>query len=496
MPTVTSPTTTSAMTTSSSKSHVGLDYINRFPVEILAEIFSHTLPPRGGSRSVKSSLVLIHVCKRWRGVAFGCQRLWRHLTISLPTTSLAPADQTNVFYLIYLWCAALRSPTLAIHFQLPMYASRQSGRILLGIALRFSKCIRELDFPQHYLDFVQIAQYLPPTVDTLTLVSETDPQQRGKLVDYRALFESCRSLRKLNIWLEPGSFNGPAPFRFPWGQLTHIIIASSITATVWRQMLSVCKYAQLCSFKVEEITQSYERERYILEVESNPPITLPNLHTFAVYIVRLVVYPSIDWFPKLELPALTKFAFHQGTDHDPCFAELSAECLSSLKRIVGIKSLRVLSLAYVHMYIEHFIEILNKTPHLRELNLDCNLADYDPLSLSMTVPRQISDPSAPPILIPELETLLICCCLSTTEWPAGNFSLTELIEMVRSRMRNRSSYPLYDVVLKFENTNPALSEWVEDALEFYSEDVRRTIRIQLDPLHTFVPRVEAFRDED
>ncbi|KAF8887394.1 hypothetical protein BD779DRAFT_1527893 [Infundibulicybe gibba] len=466
----------------------------------------------------KSPLVLTRVCRQWRAVAFGCQRLWKHLTISIPTPRLDRPTALKVYILIYLWTIAARSPSLSVHFEFPgdersgsIMPDAESASALLSIARRFSDRIREFSFPAGcYLDFTRVARDLPPALDTLSLYSKADPPtpgrptacskadgqdaQQGGPVDC-SVFDSCRSLRKLKLWLEPGSFDGPKPFDFPWEQLTHIIITSPVTATVWRQIMSRCKYAQLCSFEIEKMKKPHERERYIAEVESNPPIILPNLHTFAVSLARIAVYPPIDWLPKLELPALAKFTFHQATFRPPEVTDLSDESLVSLKRILSAKSLRSLSLAYVHMPVAHFIEILTRTPHLRELNLDCNLVDYDPLCLALTVPPQVSDSRVPPALVPELETFMICCSDYTTELPYCNFTLTKLIEMTVSRIRNRPLYPLHDVVLKFEGTcscwEPPSADF-DSVLELFNDDVRQTIYTTLDSLDTFVPRVDMY----
>ncbi|KAF8886326.1 hypothetical protein BD779DRAFT_1729880 [Infundibulicybe gibba] len=463
------------------KPNIGVDdSISRFPVEILTEIFCHTLLPlREAPHSRNPPL-----------------RLWRNLTLFLPRARLSPLAERNVHYLIRLWRFALRSPTLAIHVELPgdkrsdsiTVPNAGSGLQLFRIVRCFSYYIRELSFPAgYYLDFAQIAKDLPSALDTLSLYSKVDLQQR-RPTDC-SIFDSCRSLRKLKLWLERGSFDAPTLFHFPWEHLTHLIIASPVNATNWRKIMARCKSAQLCSFNVDWSEEPRGLDRYM---ESNPPIVLPHLHTFSISFGCTAATPGTNWFAKLKLPALVKFSFHGIASHFPAASDLSMEYLASLRHIPNTKSISSLSLVHIRIPITHVLDALRSMPRLRELHLCCNRMDYNPFFLALAVPPHKHDEPARVPLIPELETLLILFPHSATERRWCNF--TGSLKVMVSCVRNRPLYPLCEIMLKFESTcghNILAAEEIREMLELYGYDVGRTIftKNSLDPP---IPRVDMY----
>ncbi|KAF8886325.1 hypothetical protein BD779DRAFT_1801026 [Infundibulicybe gibba] len=368
-------------------------------------------------------------------------------------------------------------PTLALRPEIP-----HPGHLCQVIgrqALWFSRVKRRIRIAtlqnQCYLDFAQIAKDLPLALDTLSLYSKVELWQR-RPTDC-SIFNTCRSLRKLKLWFGYGSLDDPKLLPFPWEQLTHLIITSRVSATHWRKIMARCKSVQLCSFNVDWITgEPRELGRYISEVESNPPIILPHLHTFAIFFESAAAPPNNNWFAKLELPALVKFSFHQSASHLSTARALSTEYLASLQRFLNTKSLRSLSLAYVHIPITRLLDTLRNMPHLRELHLSCDKLDYDPFFLALTeLPHTPVAPTRVP-LVPELEMLLILFHHTT----AGRrrCDVVGLFEITASCTRNRPHYPLSEIMLKFEGTcghSMLAAEEVREMLELYNYDVGQTI---------------------
>ncbi|KAJ6455155.1 hypothetical protein C8R45DRAFT_881721 [Mycena sanguinolenta] len=127
-----------ALSKNNSQNTTCLPPLRRIPFEILAEIFSWTLPPRSeGPLGInKSPWLLTHVCSHWRAVAVSKSSLWSPLCIDFalkPHYSLAMV-RTQIE----------RARTLRIRFYGARYRALRPQVDMLELLLQHSSMWEEL----------------------------------------------------------------------------------------------------------------------------------------------------------------------------------------------------------------------------------------------------------------------------------------------------------------------------------------------------------------
>jgi hypothetical protein len=139
--------------------------------------------------------------------------------------------------------AKSRGSSLALWFKSKVYDSPFLADLILPHSKHYRHLNLRVPLPQNFLSLAESGIEMFGQLESLILVDlDSDPGPRLVKV-----FRFAPNLRKLSIAMENYS---PSLFTFPWGQLTHVIMADSISTVMWSIILKQCISIQLGSFSL------------------------------------------------------------------------------------------------------------------------------------------------------------------------------------------------------------------------------------------------------
>ncbi|KAK7061219.1 F-box domain-containing protein [Favolaschia claudopus] len=213
--------------------------IRTLPVEILSEIFLHTLgeATQYGNSHIRAAYRVSHVCSEWRHVAATTAQLWTGpITLYFDRTWTEPEDATYAAGLRE-WLARSASVSIPFTLQLPWVNLQNSMNLrTLEEVVHVASRWRSLQFngPGHRaLSF--LGQFKSDSLLCLEELELWTTTQDEEMVDPTNIqcFSAAPKLRKLSI-------NASCRVPMPWAQLTALTLRSISTSDALANILNRC----------------------------------------------------------------------------------------------------------------------------------------------------------------------------------------------------------------------------------------------------------------
>ncbi|KAK7008214.1 F-box domain-containing protein [Favolaschia claudopus] len=268
------------------------------PNEIVSEFFVAFMPPYPQCSPLLgrgSPLILSHICRKWRNIAFATPALWRAISLDPLRSKAALPHAVNLFMTSLILA---RSCPLSMNLQ----SRACAADAMLAQALE-NQCGR--------LEHLEIHDFAPPQ-----FLDHPFPILRTlKLGSTRGLDEGNSTpmvaplLRKVSILCDgPGNFGGPT---VPWAQLT-VLSIKWITveqcAAVLRRLVNIVH----CRLRVTAFAHRFGQHN-----SGSDSIYFPNMH---LQFLESLIFegppccPRITWalLSSLTAPALKKLQLCRG----------------------------------------------------------------------------------------------------------------------------------------------------------------------------------------
>ncbi|KIK02673.1 hypothetical protein K443DRAFT_121820 [Laccaria amethystina LaAM-08-1] len=233
--------------------------VRQIPPEVLSQIFWHCLYPTPledeytiSKPMERMCRTLSHVCHSWREVAVNDSCLWNNLELDSNNSKDDYKDrsdwrrQTKILLDCSTLCferAKSRSSSLALWFKSRVYDSPFLADLILPHSKHYRHLNLRVPLPQNFLSLAKPGVEMFGQLESLILVDlDSDPGPRLVKV-----FRSAPNLCKLSTAMENYS---PSLFTLPREQLTHVIMADSISTVMWSIILKQCISIQLGSFSL------------------------------------------------------------------------------------------------------------------------------------------------------------------------------------------------------------------------------------------------------
>ncbi|KAJ7511986.1 hypothetical protein B0H11DRAFT_1953784 [Mycena galericulata] len=393
-----------------------LSPIRQIPAEILAHIFTYCLKENLHSYSILSShtatMVLTHVCARWRAVALATPRLWENMSLRLKENMgrnvpsfLPEVLQRSLPHELFV---DINVPPLATNSQLEDILPLIDRAKTLKLKLPDS-CLRPLlTLTASNLLRLQTLHLFAPEYPWSEWPEERGPPEVVRATDFIPAFSALPSLRNLIVSLPLL----PQPVetfvaQYPWSQLTYLNLGLPLNIATARYILRLC--TNLVDGTLWRVLGS-DADTMSFEVTA-----LVHLRSFLFRFEDNHDWSHHALFNSFALPALR--ALHiddRRTSVTPVLVDLHSRSGFSLQE---------LTLEYSTLTAAQLIAFLQKTPTLRELRLvHCNSITnelFDALTSRLFSGR--------PLLLPSLTRIELECSINP-EW-----SVDILADMIESR---------------------------------------------------------------
>ncbi|PPQ96907.1 hypothetical protein CVT26_005892 [Gymnopilus dilepis] len=446
--------------------------IRRLPQEIVQEIAAHLIIPRHNLLSARDSLVsMSHVCTGWRKALTSMPRLWARFGIE--TVKIArPHYQAQLEKAVLEYSARSHPFPLDIRISLadlemPSTRHERSHQFLLWLICDWTSVdrVRQLHITSFRLLDILSEELRDPanftSLERLALVSgrSTRPsmfRQFSENTDWGNLFMNAPKLQRLSVDNKTGEyFQG---MHFPFHQITHLFLGSSLSFGSWTTLLSKLSALKLGWFSLHN------------EVPS----------TNVVWENHLLQHLTIT-LEDYEVYLLCANFIHDGYLPDMSHAEFVIPSSrawysrgSSVPSTPGVP-LRHLSLFFnEESPVENILAILRNSPEVRTLELGLSASQWGRLLIDLKLNEQVHDEQ----VLPMLDTLVIQASVptDTLSWKGTYFEgkiCNELVEMVQSRTmpagtRSTPLHTLYLLVVQHPDYQ-ALVDDAETTLSSYRE---------------------------
>ncbi|RDB30377.1 hypothetical protein Hypma_007058 [Hypsizygus marmoreus] len=280
--------------------------INKFPPEILAQIFLFCLPSKPSGLSNRTAPInLIWVCGFWRDLAVNTPELWASLELARVRGCFP-----DVNALLGGWADLSRNRPMSLTYNFPSDHEAQST-VLLPSLIPLAPRLRELNFtirPDNYVPLLMaLSRRGLPLLESLTL--------SGYITVGTSFFQgpqymnlsSCGSLHTLSIESIPitpqSTYNVSntwfATILVPWRQITCLrIIDSTLNATEVVEVLVMCDALEEC-----ELLTGCARYNHTTQITT--PIVLPHLKRLTLRSDDIDTRNGVTYIlNSLTLPAL------------------------------------------------------------------------------------------------------------------------------------------------------------------------------------------------
>ncbi|KAJ7113992.1 hypothetical protein C8R44DRAFT_855803 [Mycena epipterygia] len=384
------------LTTYHAQNKAILSPLRRMPLEVLAEIFSWTLPPirdilnRRRFDAKDSPWVLTHVCCRWRTIALSIPSLWSLVVISGSRMSANPLSLVKT--------QIQRAHTLKIHFYgHEKHASRPQIEMFQLLAEHSSR----------WEEFrVNLTSDLFPLLACL----------RHRLASLRRLWiqwdgrgssvtaQSIDCFQGASCLVDAGICNDHrVSFLLPAHQLTHYDLNGS-----WEMHRGILKLAP--NLIVASITLDSDREPW---GEVIGILRLQRLHTLDPEILNFI-----------KAPALTEIALYVNNNHD----------LAHLEPFVARSGCTLGRLSLQGRLTAHLAtHVLPKYPSITELVMTVDTSSSYNMTNAFISHLTIPNPAASTAISPQLSEI----SFAFTDDSSCDYSL--YLRMLRSRWKPDSS---------------------------------------------------------
>ena len=320
--------------------------IYAIPPEVLAEIFTHTLPIDHDTpiSSHAAPMLLAQVSRNWRNTAISHSNLWSSFTIELGE----PIHPCCILLLL-LWLKRSSSQQLSITVSMHTFGSPLSSdtseivKSILNILSEHSNRWKRLSLalPGSNHLFSDLGASNAPNLQHLSFRLGNWSSEES--LDINGFIKSAPAVREL-VWSSKSSCtswdaphdSGILNLQILWHNLRDVILDTSITLKTALDVLHQCH--RIVKFDLRHFSDSPElhednREQY----STQHPFHLIHLETFTIYQLTLDCgFPAL--LDRLTCPNLRHFAFACG------FLELVAWPQSSFQSLLARSGSRLHSL--------------------------------------------------------------------------------------------------------------------------------------------------------
>ncbi|KAF9051836.1 hypothetical protein BJ165DRAFT_919219 [Panaeolus papilionaceus] len=381
------------------------------PIEILGEIFAHTLPNDGrrfySPNPHEAPLLLCHICRLWRNLTLKNGVLWANVSLSDQIRWNKPCYPSifDVFsQQAKLWQDGSKSGIVSLEIDvrgftgsLPASKEEDSkereswGSLVRSILLSNTRRLRTLHIndPSRLLVKQAIWNNSFPALSVLHIEMEqplltdfSEPEEDAIIVT------NVPSLRKVFLQLN----NAVSSFEFPWVQLTHLVIDKPMAFIAFYNLLNQATLLEQLSVGLDLITL----------IESTLDLkVIPRLRQLS-----MTIYSTSNQtiFTPFEFPALSSLFIRSDPWTTTAFDTPFFRWDTPLKTYLlhnRFSLLRSLTLGYQIISTPVLLRILATTPLLEILKMDSANLNHQELFEAITF--------TPPdhTLIPKLHTLHI-----------------------------------------------------------------------------------------
>ncbi|KAJ7111838.1 hypothetical protein C8R44DRAFT_254014 [Mycena epipterygia] len=386
----------------------------RLPDDVVAEIFTASLPYDRNSilSGVESPLLLCHICRTWRSLAFMTPRLWASLHI------VAPSDSSKIGRLndtVNLWFSRSGVLPLSISIVRPHPASDCDISMLLKTLIHYSPRWHRmrfvLDSPSSFEPLAALSSRDLPSLESV--VVEGFQAYGFDDVDWSFIsFLGTTSLRSVSLTQVVD------PFRFPlsWDRLCHLSLqVGYVAANQVLNLLRRCLNLETC------ILSGGTTGNEVLV-----PCHMEHLRQLSI---STQWYDMPNFFGNLVLPKLRTLEYTSQHNNSLLFIPL----------LHAPNCVRHLSLNMQYMPItDDLVDCLRLVPMLHELCLDgepirrmeggWHIADDEFLTHLTPTIEDFDD-----TICPELRSIRLLDFYALSD--------TTLLEFVQARLLSRSGHP-------------------------------------------------------
>ncbi|EAU93572.1 hypothetical protein CC1G_02802 [Coprinopsis cinerea okayama7 len=413
------------------------------PAELIAEIFELCLPDNFDSARAGPDfypMCLTHVCSSWRRLAQNTPSLWTMLRLSRHDFPSRPFDSVVeelwITQLLY-WLGNSKNLPISLSIRFPR--TRNYDSLLRPVVAylrptRWTKLMDVISTNAHrfrYLDFfgyglleeispLKVASSAPFT-SLEVLRCELHDAHHGpssRTTPWEPL-GNAPNLRKLLLDAPHPSFCLSWFGKVSWESITHVSFRAELTHPDVYELLSKARALQECELAIGDH----------FEEASEVEIDLPHLRRFDLQFAK---GSSFEFFRNVNLPSLKKFALRQSVEHSD-WSTINTIGLGRQHLFSQFGDLESLTIGYIPFTANDLLDLLRTTPKITELELDCNIRDYD------TFLENFQDHT----LLPTLTKFgLYVDTLPGPDLPPGGplkFSPALLAELVRTRPTIQSS---------------------------------------------------------
>ncbi|KAJ7766676.1 hypothetical protein B0H16DRAFT_1366748 [Mycena metata] len=192
------------------------------PLEILAEIFLHSLPNDEFISPGLSSapLVLCGVCSCWREVALSTPRLWNSLVLDMPLAR----KRTAYVELYQSWLSRARSTPISLALQDADDGALPSTVLpLLQTVARLSPQWRNIDVDLG-ANLAKILFSSEGDIDPFPLLEKLGISRHNSVAQTNLTISFCDAPKLREIFAP--AYNALLPMLFPWAQITRVRIGN------------------------------------------------------------------------------------------------------------------------------------------------------------------------------------------------------------------------------------------------------------------------------
>jgi hypothetical protein len=403
--------------------------IRRLPPELLAEIFTYTLPDNRIPDHKLSPMLLCQVSTTWRQVALSHPELWdgiqSPLTLPLPECAIPPPEVFAKVMETWFTRSHSRLISLSLCFRQWRVLKKQSfAPCIVNTILRYAHRFKDLAMAvvtrEEFDSLISIPHDQFKALETLSLCIQ-HPSDDWTAENPIKVFQSS-PLRKVSLDINAPELS--SCILLPWGQLTHLDILDShqmLSITDWRDVMQRCTSLIEASFSVEG--------------GADPGIQLRTITNFDhLRSLLLVVYAPGDLgslFRGFHVPTLEHL--HLFTSYAFRWEPLPLGCP------INTSTLRTLTLSGITIPSESLFAVLRSANRLEILKLSLeeqrNVLPGQTSIMFLLVEALTITPDvsiADAILLPHLQTLLTF---------HTDLERSPSPELYASMVKSRTSYP-------------------------------------------------------
>ncbi|KIM43913.1 hypothetical protein M413DRAFT_371174 [Hebeloma cylindrosporum] len=487
----------------------------RLPVDVLQEVFLHTLPTRHNALMdpQECPLLLTRICRGWRSIALSIPQLWASIHIPVPPIAKCDPprwDLTNYLDLpkefrvftfsslkvyattISNWLGRSGASPLSITLYNPRSSStpKEHYEIIINSFLQFANRWKNLILDTYSLYLGPIAQLTAsdvPILESLTMHDTAHISNNDPLMWSRSELVKSPSLKRIDYTPVTDRF---ADFPLNWGQLTDLKLSNTpsewghpnLIATLSDIILVLSRSPRLISFHAQS---RILRDSDVGIPSSISSLPLPNLQKLVYHDVGNNCRPL---FELLNVPSLLHLEFI------PLDGSRQTVLPIFLPRVAGT----LLTLTTSHALFEpnHF-PILSQCQKLTSIIIkrpvSISLGPCSPLPPhclndifleNLTLPTDRSDRLAPALEVLECKV-------------GGNFSDAALLKFIKAKQLRRDIAKLKRISIVFSTPGPdendillddEVARYVADGL---TVDLRYPVGLIINPKRPFAFRPDA-----